>query len=234
MRDFRIKRRNKSYQIFGILLLCISIIALVSNITIAWFRDESVTSNGDSVTIIGTLGIDVTTNFNFYNLALAPDKIYTTDKDNQRIGTYLQTSEDHDIEGAYVRIKFETDRRNIGTITYIDNTDLLNLYFDGNLTTNTTYSASEKNKWFYNSADGYYYYIGAIEDSEVCFNAGYKTSNYMTNVESNAEVRLVFTVEAIQRQYGAYLEIWTTAPNIFVEWAEEDEVERWGQQPSTN
>ena len=76
----------------------------------------------------------------------------------------------------------------------------------------------------------YYYYIGAVEDSLVQFNRGYKTSNLMNNTVKNAEVRLYLTVESVQRQYGAYKEVWTSAPTIFTEWAEKDEEVRWGQQ----
>ena len=234
MRDFRIRRsRTRLYQLLGILLLCISIVAIFAQTTIAWFKDDSTTSNGDAeVTVIGTLDLDVTTNFNFYNLTLAPDRIYTEDNNDQRIGTYLKTSDQHDIKGAYVRIKFQTARRNVGEIEFISNFDLLDLYFNGNITTSASYTAADKNKWFYNTADGYYYYIGAVENTEVCFNAGYKTSNTMTNVESRAEVKISYTVETIQRQYGAYLEEWKTAPAVFIGWAEADEEVRWGQQPS--
>ena len=229
MRDFRVKRNTRLYQLLGILLLCISLISIVSDITLSWFRDQSVTSNGDAdITIIGTLDLDVTTNFNFYNLALAPDRIYTTDNQGQAIGTYLRTSSDHDIHGAYVRIKFETTRRNAGDSEFRDNKDLLDLYFNGNLTTNSSYTASERGKWYYHT-DGYYYYIGAIENTDVCFNVGYKTSNRMTNVERNAEVRIDYTVETIQRQYDAYVDVWTSAPAIFTGWAVKDKEARWDQ-----
>ena len=66
------RKLNKLYQIIGILLLCFSVIALSYNITTAWFMDESITSKGEpDIIVIGTIDIDVTTNFNFYNIALA-------------------------------------------------------------------------------------------------------------------------------------------------------------------
>lgn len=233
-KDFRIKRKNYFRQMFGIILLCFSFVVLMTNFTLAWFRDESITSNDDvNISLIGTVSVDVTTNFNFYNLALAPDRTYVIDNLNRRIGTYLKTSESHDIEGAYVRIKYETTRVNPGESTPRDNKDLLDLYFDGNLTTNTTYTESIKNKWFYNTTDGFYYYIGAVDHNEICFNKGYKTSNIMTNVEADAKVYIKYTVDAIQRQYGAYkeLEDWkNNAPKVFKEWAEADEGVRWGKQ----
>jgi len=239
MRNFGTSNKYR-YQIFGILLLCISLIILMINTTIAWFKDESTTSNGDlNVTIIGTLALDVTTDFNFYNLALAPDRIYLTDNLGADIGTYLKTASGHDIKGAYVRIKFETTRRNEGESTFIDNSDLLKLYFgdgdDNNLTTNTTYNeADDKTKWFYNEADDYYYYIGAVEETEIVFNKGYSTSNKMTNVEKNADVRINMTVEAIQRQYRAYEKVWNNPPSIFIGWAEADEEVEWGQKVQVN
>lgn len=222
-KNFQKKDRSKLYQLIGILLLCFCLVSLFTNTTIAWFKDESKTSNGEpNITIIGTLDLQVTTNFNFYNLSLAPDKIYTTDINNSDIATYLNTTSEHDIVGAYVRIKFETTRINVGETEEIDNKDLLNLYFENNYTESTVYTESEKNKWVYNSADDYYYYIGGIDKTNVMFNRGYKTSNFFTNVEKDARVYISFTVEAIQRQYDAYLDVWPTAPEIFKSFASID------------
>lgn len=240
MRNFGIKSKQK-HQIIGIVLLFVSLIILLVNTTIAWFKDESISSNGDlKITLIGTLSLDVTANFNFYNLALAPDRVYLTDMLDQDIGTYIKTSDSHDIEGAYVRIKFETTRRNEGDSEFRDNSDLLKLYFgegdDYNITTQTSYDPSDdKPKWFYNEADGYYYYIGAVEDEPIVFNKGYITSNKMTNLEKNAEVRINMIVESIQRQYGAYESVWgNDLPSIFTEWAEADEEAEWGQAQISN
>ena len=229
MKDFRIKRKTRFYQIFGILLLCIAFISIVSNITLAWFKDESITSNGDAnILLIGTLELDVQTNFNFYNLALAPDTIYEFDNENRQIGTYIKTANTHDVEGAYVRIKYTTTRTNIGG-TSQNNIDLLQLYFDGNLTTNTSYSSSVKGNWYLHT-DNYYYYIGAIESDWICFNKGYKTSNTFTNVEANAPVVVTYVVETVQRQFGAYSEVWNDTPAIFDGWAQADEEAKWGKQ----
>jgi len=219
-----------SYQLYGMVLLLVMLLIALTTGTIAWFKDESTTSNGDPhIMIIGTIDLNVTTNFNFFNLSLAPDNIYTTDKDNADIGTYVNTiSGSHNIDGAYVRIKFTNTRVNQGTSTEIDNSDLLTLYFTGNTTTNSSYTesstsvaASDKNKWYLHT-DNYYYYIGNVYNDPILFNAGYQTSNYMTNVEAGADVNLTFEVEAIQRQYGAYLEEWPTAPQIFKTYAKYD------------
>lgn len=234
MRDYNNTTR-KRINFLALLILCFSFVVLMINTTIAWFTDESTTSNGGmDITLVGTLSLDVTTNFNFKNLALAPDKIYETDYLGQDIGTYIKTSLNHDISGAYVRIKFQTVRRNVGESQFIDNSDLFDLYFgepdDTNLTTSTAFSDDELTNWYYNSSDDYYYYIGAVMDTNVTFNRGYKTTNRMTNVERDAEVRIFLTVESVQRQYGAYLEVWgNTVPTIFHEWAEVDEEARWGQ-----
>lgn len=180
--------------------------------------DESTSTNGEpNVSFIGDLELDVTTNFKFKNLAFAPDTVYTTDQDSQNIATYIKTNDSHDIDGAYVRIRFETTRKNSGSTTTVDNLDLLNLYFDGNLTNDTSYSTSSKMKWFYNIDDDYYYYLWGVYDVNVMFNKGYKTSNTMTNEVAGADVTITFTIDAIQRQYDASDTIWTTAPQIFMD-----------------
>lgn len=215
-KNFKPKKDRKMYQIFGILLLCFALISIFSYTTVAWLMDQSITSNGEpNITLVGTLDLDVTTNFKFKNLALAPDTTYTTDQSGEDIATYLKTSALHDIDGAYVRIKFSTTRKNVGESSYIDNSDLLMLYFVDNLTTNTTYSETNKDKWFYNSSDNYYYYLGGIYSTNIMFNRGYKTSNTMQNIQADADVRIEFIVEAIQRQYGASAEVWDTAPQVF-------------------
>ena len=215
-KNFKPKKDRKMYQIFGILLLCFALISIFSYTTVAWLMDQSITSNGEpNITLVGTLDLDVTTNFKFKNLALAPDTTYTTDQSGEDIATYLKTSALHDIDGAYVRIKFSTTRKNVGESSYIDNSDLLTLYFVDNLTTNTTYSETNKDKWFYNSSDNYYYYLGGIYSTNIMFNRGYKTSNTMQNIHADADVRIEFIVEAIQRQYGASAEVWDTSPQVF-------------------
>ena len=56
----------------------------------------------------------------------------------------------------------------------------------------------------------------------------------MTNLEKNAEVKIDYTVEAVQRQFDAYLEVWETTPgilpDIFEEWANYDKEAKWVQQ----
>ena len=220
--------------IFALITLCLSFFALIVNSTISYFVDESITSNNSrpSITLIGTLDLEVTTNFDFKNLVLAPDTIYTEDFLGQDIGTKIIATEKHDIYGAYVRVKFETTRKNVGEEEFVDNSDLLKLYFEEDaLTTSTTLTDDDKDKWFYNETDGYYYWIGVVTKEKVVeFNSGYKTTNRFTNVEKNAEVSIDYTVEAIQRQYDAYVKVWETAPDIFVEWAIEDKEAEWGQQ----
>ena len=224
--------RSKVQRLYLYIVICISFVVLLINTTVAYFMDQSTTSNdGVKLIVIGTLDLDVTTNFNFQNLALAPDTLYLIDHQGEDIGTYIKTSDDHDVYGAYVRVRFTTKRQNVGDSEDRDNLDLLNLYFTPDeVTTNTSYSeGSDKDKWFYNATDNYYYYIGAVEDQFVRFNTGYKTSNYMTNVERNAPVEIEILVESIQRQYDAYADVWTTAPTIFNEWAVKDKEAKWGQ-----
>ena len=215
----------KIYQLIGIAVLCISLITLTYNVTTAWFMDSSVTSNGKpNISIIGTIDLDVTTNFCFYNLALAPDTTYTTDQDNTDIGTYLKTSTKNDIREVYVRVKYTTTRYDKTTDSEIPCSELT-LYFDpDNFTTSTSYNATnDHDKWVYNSSDGYYYYLGRIKaDSYTQFNAGYSTDNTMNNKKANADVYIKLEIEAIQRPYGAYKAVWTTAPAIFNSFARAD------------
>lgn len=210
-------KNRRIYQIIGMCLLCIAFIYLSYEVTTAWFLDDSTTSNGDAnITIIGTLELDVQTNFNFYNLSLQPDYTYVVDKDNEAIGTYVRTKAgEHDIDGAFVRIKYTTRRKPEGATDWVDNLDLLTLYFDGNFTSNTSLTAGDKGKWVYNSNDGYYYYLGSVFGDYIEFNKGYTTSYKIGNEYKNAQVEIDLQVESVQRQYGAYHEIWPTAPTIF-------------------
>lgn len=219
-RNFEINSKRKVYQSLSIIAVILIFVAIMSSFTLSWFMDESTTSNGEpNITQIGELDMDVTTNFKFKNLVLAPDTIYTVDQNNTDIATYIKTSAIHNIDGAYVRIKFDTKRKNVGDSQYIDNMDLLKLYFDGNITTSTDYNndTSTHNKWFYNSADDYYYYLGGVYETNIMFNAGYKTTNRMTNAVASADVIIDFTIDCIQRQYGASEAVWTTAPQVFAD-----------------
>lgn len=211
--------KRKMYQNLCIIAIILVFVAIMSSYTLSWFMDESTTSNGEpNITQIGELDMDVITNFKFTNLVLAPDTIYTTDQSDADIATYIKTSALHNIDGAYVRIKFETQRRKVGEIDYVDNLDLFNLYFDGNLTTSTNYNDSNTpNHWFYNATDNFYYYLGGVYGQNIMFNAGYKTTNRMVNDVASADVKIDFTIDCIQRQYGASSAIWTTAPQVFVD-----------------
>ena len=100
-KNFKPKKDRKMYQIFGILLLCFALISIFSYTTISWLMDESTTSNGEpNITLVGTLDLDVTTNFKFKNLALAPDTTYTTDQSGEDIATYLKNYNLKDIDGS--------------------------------------------------------------------------------------------------------------------------------------
>ena len=226
-KDFETKSKFNIYTIVVAIVLCMIALTVFSTQTLSWFMDESTTSNGEpDITLIGTLDLDITTNFKFKNLSLAPDTIYTLDQDGQDISTYLKTSDNHNIDGAYVRIKFTTTRKDPGTDSFVDNKDLFDLYFDSNLTTNTTYSDAVKNKWFFNVDDGYYYFIGGIYSTNIMFNKGYKTTNLMQNINADAEVTIKFQVETVQRQYGASVDLWNTAPQIFKSMAEIESLTR--------
>lgn len=222
-KSFGKNNKYKIYYLLSIILVAVLLIIMVSSYTLSWFMDESTTSTGEpNIIKVGELDMTVTTNFKFKNLVLAPDTIYITDQDNQDIATYIKTSDIHNIDGAYVRIKFETTRKNVGESDFVDNLDLFNIYFtNDNYTTSTDYSlATTKNRWFYNATDNYYYYLGGVYDQNIMFNAGYKTTNRMINAYASADVTIDFTIDCIQRQYGASEAVWTTAPQVFFDMVE--------------
>ena len=206
-------------------LLFVAVISLFVRFTASWFRDVSVTSNGPTSMVIGTIDFDVVTNFDFYNLTLAPDTIYTKDGDSSgqttgnSMATKIRTSSSHDIVDAFVRIKFITNRTE------------LSLYFDSNRETvassypqqsGSSYDTQRNainNRWYYNSTDDYWYYIGVVQGHGTnlwtTFNDGYKTDNTFTNAKAGEPVEMTFIVEGLQIPYGAYTEVWDTAPAVF-------------------
>lgn len=223
------RKYNSFYYTMLVVALIVAFMWCVTSLSFAWFRDASTTSNpNNTVSVIGTLDLDITTNFDLRNMVLSPDTTYTVDKNNDDIGTYVKTSASHNIDGAYVRVKFTCDVKE------------LTLYFVSNkFTTSTTYSADIKNKWFYNTTDDYYYYIGYIDDAGTQFNAGYYVSNTLvnagagsagyyvdngiTNVTAGTSCLITLEFESIQRQYGASAEVWTTAPKVFQDFVTDDE-----------
>ena len=219
-KDYKKNHSSRVYQIIGILLLCFSLIAIFSTTTISWLKDESKTSTGSPNTlVVGTLDMDITKSFYFKNLALAPDTTYLTDNDGNSLSIAIKTSDKHTIDGAYVRIKFSTTRKLVGSQDYVDNSDLVKLNFLDNLTTSITYNDDSKNHWIYSADDDFYYYLGGVYDTNVLFNTGYQTTNSFINAYADAEVVFTFQVQAIQRQYGASAEVWNTSPQIFKDMA---------------
>lgn len=219
------KNKFKLYQIIGMLLLCLSLIMGTFSLTTAWFRDESVTSNAPNIAIVGTIGLDITTNFNFKNLVLAPDTTYTVDRDNNDIGTYVKKSADNNIDGAFCRVKYDYYRERQPEEELNFEPDELTLYFGNNkITESTSYTGDDLGKWYYvgpgEAGDpGYYYYIGIIRESSIQFNAGYTVNNKLYNVIAGVPVDITFTFEAIQWQYGAYHDWDSESPQIFKEYA---------------
>lgn len=217
------------FKIVGIALLCLSLVVLSYNFTVAWFMDDSTTSNSSLFTVVGTIDLDVTTNFDIYNLALAPDTIYEKDQNGADIGTYIRTKDstnngDHDIKEVYIRIK-PTIARDDGESGSIDCTEFSLYFASGTLTTSLAtaqYQSSDSNKWVFNSADGYYYYLGGVGSTSIRFNAGYQTNNRFNNSIAGLNVDIHFEIEGIQRPYGAYKAEWTTAPDLFNSFALQD------------
>ena len=159
-------------------------------------------------------------------MVLAPDTYYTDnieDGNSVSYATTVKISNRNDIKDIYVRAKFMTNR------------DELTLYFDNNLlSTDATYSSGIVGNWYYNEAidsdndgnidsgDGYYYYIGSVFTNDVIFNAGYHVDNTLNNDKAKAPVTIDFVFESLQKPYGAYLAEWSTAPQIFKDFASSD------------
>lgn len=207
---------NYFTYIVVVLLLLVAFVWGVIRVTTSWLEDTSTTSNPDpSVSVIGTLDLDITTNFNLRNLVLAPDTTYLVDKDGQDIGTYIKTSEAHNIDGAYVRVRYTSTRPEI------------TLHFDSNkFTTATSYSSGEEKKWVYNESDDFYYYLGCVDDIGTQFNAGYYVDNTLYNDKAGEPCQITLYFETIQRQYGASADAngdWITSPTIFKDFVLQDE-----------
>lgn len=205
---------NYLYYLVLVIILLVAFVWGVVRVTASWLEDESTTSNPDpSVSIIGTLDLEITTNFNFRNLVLSPDTTYLVDKDGEDIGTYIKTSEAHNIDGAYVRVRYTSSRPE------------LTLYFDSRyFTTATAYSEAQENHWVYNPDDDFYYYIGHIDDDFTQFNAGYYVDNTIDNTKAGEDCQITLYFETIQRQYGASAHDadWSTSPKIFQDFVEKD------------
>lgn len=219
---------KKIYHLLGIVLLCIVLVVTAVSFTSAWFMDESKTSTGaPNILLIGTVDLEVNTNFNFYNLVLAPDTDYingTEDGKSVSYATTLKTSSKNDAGAIYVRAKFETNRPE------------LSLIFGSNITTDTIYNPDlhKDKKWYYNalvdedndgvydSGDGYYYYIGSVGTTAITFNTGYHVDNTLNNSVAGEDVTINFIFESIQRPYGAYTVWENTAPEIFKSFANGD------------
>lgn len=220
MKGNRLKTNKSLYQVIGITLLFVTLAFLFINTTLSWFRDESITSNGKpNIKVIGTIGLDVSTNFNIYNLTFAPDSIYVVDNLNQNIATTIKTNDKHNIDGCFVRIKFENVYKDLKESDGTTPRDLsvLSLYFIKTplYTPDVNYQQSNNNEWVYDDESGYYYYLGIVDNNLVTFNDGYRINNRLDNSVKGEDVILTFTVEAIQRQYGAYTALWDDAPKIF-------------------
>ncbi len=216
---------NYAYFTALIIILLVAFVYCVAGVTLSWFEDKSSTSSPDSsVMVVGTIDLDVTYNFGFRNLALAPDTAYIEDRAGNKFETYLKTSEKHNIDGAYVRIKCEIDGGKDGNGNVIERPEVSLHFASGRLVSSppSTYSSTYQNKWVLGS-DGYYYYIGYLDDNGTQFNDGYYVDNTLNNSVKGSPVSIRITIEAIQRQYGASSAEWTSSPEIFKSFVSSDE-----------
>jgi hypothetical protein len=187
-------------------LFALGLTVLSYRVTTAYFMDESTTSTGEpNIVIVGTINLEVNTNFNFENLALAPDTLYT----GSDVQTTIATGTTNDIKTVYVRVKFENTSERLSIV-------INKLATNGNVDYN---SAQHENHWILGD-DGYYYYLGEIGSTPTIFNEGYKTDNSFHNGIAGEPVELTITVEGIQRPYGAYDSLWQTAPQLFKSFAQ--------------
>lgn len=216
---------NYTYFTAIILILLVAFVYGIVGLTLSWFEDKSSTSSPDtSVMVIGKIDLDVTYNFGFRNLALAPDTAYIEDKSGNKFETYIKTSDKHNIDGAYVRIKCEIDGGKDASGNTIARPEVTLHFASGKLLSSppSTYSSQYANTWMLGS-DGYYYFIGCLTDAGTQFNDGYYVDNTLNNSISGSPVSIRITIEAIQRQYGASTAEWTTSPALFKSFVTADE-----------
>lgn len=178
-------RFNKIVSLLIIIVLCFLIFYFV---TYSWFGESEV---GPKVTVIGEVKLDVTTNLEFPDNVLEPNKIY--DNMATTIGCVNNTDE------AYIKVKFETDYK-------INN----NYVIKPVLYISEEFEAEGKQNWIYSEIDDCYYYVGYIKpDLKAIFNTGYVVTNDINNVDKSKPVNIKLTVYAIQRHFKAY----ETEPN---------------------
>ena len=218
------KDNVKNYKLIFIAVAIISSVLLILEISFAWFMSNSMTDNSDTgVKIIGTIDLDVTYDFSFYNDALSPDSYILGNKSGNNISTLIKTTGDNNIDEVFVKVKF------------ITNISQLSLHFDGNLLSNsvTSYTEECNEKWiqsdYIETTDGEntiytyeYYYIGLVGNTNVTFNRGYYVNNHIDNSYAKDGVYIKMEVYGLQSLYGAYLEDedWESAPGVFEEYAQ--------------
>lgn len=221
------KKPKPNYNTFTalIIILIMAFAYCFVGVSLSWFEDKSTTSSPDTtVMVIGKIALDVTYNFGFRNLALAPDTTYIEDIEGNKFETYLKTSASHNIDGAYVRILCEIDGGKDASGNTISRPEVTLHFASGKLISSapSTYSSTYQNKWFLGD-DGYYYYIGCLDDVGTQFNDGYYVDNTLTNLVKGSPVSIRITIEAIQRQYGASSAEWTSSPDLFKSFVTYDE-----------
>ena len=193
----------KVFRLALIVFLALSLMILSYSVTTAYFTDESTTSSGEpNIIVVGTISLDVDTQFNFENLALAPDTLYT----GSDVQTTIATGTTNNIDTVYVRVKFENNCERLDIV-------INNLAPDGSVDYDSTQHGDYR--WVLGD-DGYYYYLGEVGSTPVVFNDGYKTDNAFHNGIAGDSVELTIIAEAIQRPYGAYVSLWgEDAPQLF-------------------
>ena len=219
------EKRKDIYKLIFVIVAVLSMMVIALEISFAWFMSNSMTDNsGTGVKVIGTIGLDVTYDFSFYNDALSPDTYVLTDKQGDDIATYIKTSSANNIDGVFVKVKFMT---NIAQLSlYFDEDDIISDEV-------VTYASSTcDDRWILSMTETQgsgtsaiyiyeYYYVGKIGSTNVTFNTGYYVNNHINNSHAKNGVYIKMEVYGLQSQYGAYLEDedWQTAPTIFKTYA---------------
>lgn len=183
---------NKKTQLNIVYVVTFIILILIISMTYAWYSGKDYREN---VAIFGNLDLEVTTDLNFENVILEPNKTYNKT-------TTIKSKENS--TDAYIKVVFECDAK-------VGNTD-------ENIVEPILYVDQDKQSngeqtWIKNGNS--YFYVGYINQNiSAIFNTGFIVSNNLSNEDCNKPVNLKITVYAIQRAYGAYKEHsdWVDAP----------------------
>ena len=173
----------------SVLIILVMFLLLFYFITFSWYGGVD---TEDKVITVGNISVAVTTDLDFSGIYLEPYKQYS--KQTTIIGS--SQAGDVNTNDAYIRVKFETTQINGENIII------------------PIYNASN---WVYDSGTGWYYYIGIINQStSATFNSALQVTTNLENQHQGTVVDITLTVDALQKEYNAYVTTWADAPSSWV------------------